>query len=383
MIALNYRPFKFEELCGNKALVAEMKKRSLKKDFPTVMFFAGDTGTGKTTTALIIAALINDENPLKGNNCFNPNPESPESKAIINESFNMSCSMYDASKMNKDDVMQLEEIISSESFFGGKRIFILDESQELSKHSKGVTLKLLEKKRSNAHIILCTMNPDAFDTSITSRGILYKFRSPTVSDIAECLFGLLNKLGLAETVPEIFIQEGIFTIAENCEGSVRLAVQTLDRCISGEIYSAEAITEAFGYMSNAKLFEIMSLFLNKNTSAFKEIKKMEIKEFFYLSYKFISDCLIYQRTQLVDVPWKTDQYSKLEKQKNAVAGLFDLYSDIDAKMGAYFKPTYCLARLTDYFKDAIPQGLIAPPAPVRTPAASTQPQIGGSGYRTR
>jgi len=367
MLALECRPFSFDEICGNKAIVSEMKKRSLKKDFPTVMFFAGDSGTGKTTMASIIAALINDNNPIQGEGCLNPNPESAESKAILGESFNMSCSMYDATKMNKEDVMQLEEIISSESLFGGKRIFIIDEAQELSKHSKGVTLKLLEKKRENAHIIMCTMTPDAFDISVRSRGLFYKFRSPSTSDIAECLFGLLDKLGIAGSVPDVFIQEGIFTIADNCEGSVRLAVQALDRCIAGEFYTSDAIIEAFGFMSNKKLFENISLMLNKDVSIFKEIKKMDIKEFFYVSYKFISDCLVYQRTQLVDAPWKADQYSKLENYKKGIADLFNLYSDIDNKMGAYFKPTYCLARLTDYFAD-IPQGLTTPASsPSRIP----------------
>jgi DNA polymerase III gamma/tau subunit len=383
MLALDYRPFSWDAICGQKAIVSEMKKRSLKKDFPTVMFFAGDSGTGKTTMASIIAALINDDNPITGEGCLNPNPESDESKAILKETFNMSCSMYDASKMNKEDVMQLEDIISSESFFGGKRIFIIDEAQELSKHSKGVTLKLLEKKRSNAHIILCTMNPDAFDISVKSRGIFYKFRNPSTSDIAECLFGLLDRLGIAGTVPEVFIQEGIFTIAENCEGSVRLAVQTLDRCIAGEFYTANDIIEAFGFMSNSKLFEIMSMFLNKNVAAFKEIKKMDMKEFFYLSYKFISDCLVYQRTQMVDAPWKADQYSKLEKHKEGVANLFNIYSDIDINMGAYFKPTYCLARLTDFFKDCIPQGIVTSTAPARVPASSPQSSTGESGYKKR
>jgi DNA polymerase III gamma/tau subunit len=380
MIALDYRPFSWDDICGQKSLVTEMKKRSLKKDFPTVMFFAGDSGTGKSTVASIIAALINDENPLKGDGCFNPNPESPESKAILNETFNMSCSMYDASKMNKEDVMQLEEIISSESFFGGKRIFIIDEAQALSQHSKGVTLKLLEKKRANAHIILCTMNPDAFDISVRSRGLFYKFRSPSSSEIAECLFGLIEKLNIE--VPDVFIQEGIFTIAENCEGSVRLAVQTLDRCVTGDFYSADAIIEAFGFMSNAKLFEIVTLLLNKNVSAFKEIKKMDLKEFFMLSYRFISDCLIYQRTQLADAPWKAEQYNRLEKQKDAVARLFDLYADIDFNMGPYFRNSYCLAKLTGFFKDGVPQGLQAG-TPARSPAGSTQPQAGAGGYRTR
>jgi DNA polymerase III gamma/tau subunit len=379
MLALDFRPFAWDDICGQKSLVAEMKKRSLKKDFPTVMFFAGNSGTGKTTMASIIAALINDDNPLKGDGCLNPNPESPESKAILNETFNMSCSMYDASKMAKEDVMRLEEIISSESFFGGKRVFIIDEAQALSQHSKGVTLKLLEKKRANAHIILCAMNPDSFDVSVKSRGLFYAFKSPSSSDIAECLFGLIQKLDIE--VPDVFIQEGIFTIAENCEGSVRLAVQTLDRCIAGEFFSAGAIQETFGFMSNARLFEMMLMMLKKDTAVFKEIKKMDLKEFFYLSYKFISDCLIYQRTQMADAPWKADQYSRLENYKSAVSNLFDLYADIDTRMGAYFKNTYCVARLTDFFKDSAPPGIT--PAPLRVTVPQTPIQVSASGHRVR
>ena len=109
---------------------------------------------------------------------------------------------------------------------------------------------------------------------------------------------------------------------------------------------------------------------------------MDLKEFFYTSYKFISDCLIYQRVQQVDAPWKADQYSRLENKKDAVAGLFEIYSDIEVKMGAYFKPAYCLARLTDFFKDSMPQGLAPPPMPARIPAGAA-PQVSPSGYKTR
>jgi hypothetical protein len=110
---------------------------------------------------------------------------------------------------------------------------------------------------------------------------------------------------------------------------------------------------------------------------------MDLKEFFYLSYKFISDCMIYQRTQLADAPWKVDQYNRLESYKDAVARLFGLYADIDTGMGAYFKNTFCLARLTDFFKDSVPQGLVSSSAPARVPVVQTPLQVGTSGHRVR
>jgi DNA polymerase-3 subunit gamma/tau len=367
MLALNQRPFCWDDICGQKSIIQEMKKRSLTRDFPSVLIFGGGSGTGKTTVALIIAALLNDEHPLRGEGCFNPNPESPESKAILNETFNMSCSLYDASRMAKEDVMRLEETVSSTSMFGGKRVLIIDEAQELSKTSKGITLKLLEKKRQDAYIILCTMNPDAFDKAIRSRGLYYQFRSPSSFDIAEYLFKLTDQFG--KDIPDSFIQEGLISIAENCEGSVRMAVQNLERCLAGELYTAEAIQTAFGFLSNSKLFDIISKILNQNTEIFKDIRTMDLKDFFYASYKFISDCLIYLRTKTVDATWKAEQYNRLENQQSRITELFNLYADIDQRMGAYFKPTYCLARLSDFF--------------VTQSKEPQAPAIGQSGHKVR
>jgi DNA polymerase III gamma/tau subunit len=283
--------------------------------------------------------------------------------------------MYDASRMIKEDVMRLEETVSSASMFGGKRVLIIDEAQELSKNSKGITLKLLEKKRQDAYIILCTMNPDAFDKSVRSRGLYYQFKSPSSYDIAEYLFKLTDQLG--KEVPDSFIQEGLLAIAENCEGSVRMAVQNLERCLAGELYTAEAIQSAFGFLSNAKLFDLVSKVLNQNVEVFKDIRTMDLKEFFYASYKFISDCLIYLRTKTVDAPWKAEQYNRLENQQARVTDLFNLYADIDQKMGAYFKPTYCLARLSDFFS--------VPPTGLSTPAKVPvlAPAVGSSGHKVR
>jgi DNA polymerase III gamma/tau subunit len=375
MLALNQRPFNWEDICGQKAVIQEMKKRSLTGDFPSVLIFGGESGTGKTTAALIIAALLNDEHPLRGEGCLNPNPESPESKAILTETFNMSCSMYDASRMSKEDVMRLEETIGSASMFGGKRVLIIDEAQELSKTSKGITLKLLEKKRRDAYIILCTMNPDAFDKSVRSRGLYYQFRSPSCFDIAEYLFKLTDQFG--KNAPDSFIREGLIAIAENCEGSVRMAVQNLERCLAGELYTAEEIQSAFGFLSNTKLFDMVSKFLNRNVEVFKDIRTMDLKEFFHTSYKFISDCLIYTRTKTVDAAWKAEQYDRLAGRQAEVAELFNLYADIDQRMGAYFKPAYCLARLSDFF--SVPPGGLSVPARTPVPVSVT----GATGHKVR
>lgn len=311
MYTLDYRPFAFDVMIGQKAIISEMKKRSLTKEFPHVMIFEGVSGVGKTTLALIIAALLNDNNPLKKDNFLNPNPDSLSSKAIINERFNRDILLYDASTMGKDDVIALEAVVSSAPMFDENRIIIIDEAQELSKAGKGVTLKLLEKKRKNSYIILCTMNINSFDKAVKSRGQVYKFRSPSTSDIAEYLFTLITVLKLE--VPEEFITKGIFTLAENCEGSVRLAVQNLERCVIAELFTEKDISDELGFISNEQLSNILLKILRKDSSVISEILDFSSSEFFYKASKTLVDSSIYLSTGYISQEWKTILAKKIAK----------------------------------------------------------------------
>ncbi|MGL5913570.1 MAG: AAA family ATPase [Bacteroidales bacterium] len=342
-------------------IVSEMKKRSKDMSFPSVMIFGGASGTGKTTMALLLGALINDPNPIVYDTHKDPNPESPEYKAVYSEVYNRNVCFYDASKMGKEEVLGLEDVVSTKSIFGGTKVLIIDEAQELGKHSKGAILKLLEKKRDDICIILCTMNPESFDKSMRSRGQYYQFKSPSCSDIASYLFSIVDSLGIK--VPDEFLEGGLFTISENCEGSVRMAVQTLERCLTAELYSSEAIQKEFGFLSSESLFPLVKLLLEKNPEVFKQIKEYNLKDFFYQSNKVISDSIIFLRTGIVDAEWKTPQYEGLKKYTNELKELFNLYSDIDKIMGAYFKNSYCLVRLTEFLDESRPKFAPTPRLP--------------------
>lgn len=349
MLTVNERPFSLDHIVGQKGIISEFKERSKKKDYPSVMIFAGQSGTGKTTLANIIAALINDENPIDRGDFLDPNPETPSSRAILEEKYSRDTSFYDASRMSKDDILKLEELVSTEPMFDNNRVIILDEAQELSKTSKGAALKLLEKKRKNTYIILCTMNPEAFDSSIRGRGLYYAFRSPTTTEIATNLFSLAERIG--KVLPDEFLETGIFSIADNCEGSVRMSVQMLERCIAGGFYSAEQIEAEFGVISNSRLYDIIKGLVAKDKSQFGSLKKMDPKDFYYAASKFLSEAVIYLRVGHVEASWKEQQFKALVPIKNSVFDLFNLFSSIDREMGYPFKPSYFLARLTEIYED--------------------------------
>lgn len=353
MLAITERPFSFDLLCGQKGIVSELKKASLNpkvpgKGFSEVMFFIGESGTGKTTLAYIVAALLNDPNPINKGTHFDPNPESPESKAILSETFNRNTSFYDASRMSKEDVLKLEEVVGSSSMFGGSTVLIVDEAQELSKTSKGIFLRLLEKKRNNAYIILCSMTPIVFGKAERSRGSVYTFRSPTVTEIATNLFNLIERKKI--TVPDEFIGEGLFLIAENCEGSVRMSISMLERCLKGELFNAEEIAKEFGGMTIEKLGDIMFSVIKKEQKSFEIVRNQDPKEFFFSSYRFLTDCLIFLRTGTSDAEWKNDQYQRFIGCEAQLFDLFLIYSDVERNLRTAFNSSYFFCKLSEYYR---------------------------------
>lgn len=306
MLTLTDRPFKFDDMIGQKGIIKEMRKRSIDCDFPPVMIFEGPSGTGKTTLACIIAALLSDKNPIvHKDGTKDPNPESPACKAIRETKFNRDVVFKDGSKMGKEDIAELENTLMLAPRFDGKKVIIIDEAQALSKVAKGATLTLLEKQRKDTYIILCTMDIDSFDKAVRSRGPNYKFKSPTSFEIAEYLLNYTEKLNLStDDNMEEFYTKGLFTIAENCDGSIRTALQNFERCVTGEFFTVSDIEREFNILSNDKLSDIVQKLCQRNKDVVKVIKDFGAKDFYYKFFKTLVDAYVYQTTQYLDQPWK-------------------------------------------------------------------------------
>lgn len=344
MLTQEKRPFSFDEMIGQKGILSEMKRRSINMDFPSVMIFSGPSGTGKTTLAYIIAALLNDQDPIiHKDGSKSPNPESPSSKTIREEKFNRDTKLYDASSMGKDDVLALGRGIANAPLFDKNRVVIIDEAQELSKAGKGVTLELLEKKRKDTYIILCTMNIDSFEKAVQSRGHVYNFRSPNSTEIAEHLFTLSEDFELEET-PEVeeFFTKGIFMLSENAGGSVRMAIQNFERCMYGKFYTSEQIEQEFSIMSNEKLTTLIRKILTKDSTCVKEIKDFGAKDFYYKVLKTLNDAYLFKNTGYIDQDWKRSFAESIQK--------YDLENTIlmllEVDRGPYFNEDLFFFRLS-------------------------------------
>jgi len=316
MYSLEHRPISLDTIVGQKGIIREMKKRSLTRDFPEVMIFHGPSGTGKTTLAYIIAGIINEKNPIEKEGFIDPNPDSISFQSILKEKFSRDIHFYDASSLNKEEMQKLENIASSAPMYDTKKVLIIDEAQEITNAGKGVALRLLEKKRKNSHIILCTMNIGAFDKAVQTRGINYKFKEPNPSEIAGYLFSVVAEEGLLDTVPEVFLTEGIFSIAENSSGSVREAVQNLERCIMSEIYTPEDIIKELGLYTDSFITDALVAILNGKSKDIIDGIFKDPMSFHLKAAKIVSESEMYKYTGYIDQSWKKKNMERLISSPN-------------------------------------------------------------------
>lgn len=368
MLTLTDRPFRFDDMIGQKGIIKEMKKRSITNDFPPVMIFEGPSGTGKTTLACIIAALLSDPRPIvNSDGTKDPNPESPACKSIRETKFNRDVVFKDGSKMGKDDIAELENTLMLAPRFDGKKVIIIDEAQALSKVAKGATLTLLEKQRKDTYIILCTMDIDSFDKAVRSRGPNYRFKSPSSGEIAEYLLNYTEKLDLStDDSMEEFYTKGLFTIAENCDGSIRTAVQNFERCVTGEFFTVAEIEREFNIISNDKLADLIQKLCNKDNEVFKAIKEFGAKDFYYKLFKTLTDAYVYKESGYLDQAWKQRLSDNIVKHcpcklKDAIDNL----KNVDAN--GYFREDLFLFELTRSFFD-VPKQPVRIQEPVQQPS---------------
>lgn len=344
MLTHKYRPKTLTEFVGQKKIIGEFKNRTKDNNFPQVMIFEGDSGTGKTSLAYIVSKLLNCKTSKKTRAGIEPCNKCESCLDINNEKFARDVMFFDASSMGKSDILDLEKLVNYNAFYDQNKIIIIDEAQELSKAGKGATLKLLEKVRNNVYFILCTMDTKALDNAVKRRGQVYKFKPATSDDIAQYLFSILEQENIVETIDESFINEGLFTISESSYGSVGIAISNLERCIEGKIYSEADIINELGFINEKKTSSYLIKILKKDSTVFNDLANLDLKEVYFKMRKILKDALIYKFTKIADNDWK-EKYLKSYIQYD----ISKLYSGLTSMNNIYFDEYKFYNIIFEYF----------------------------------
>lgn len=213
---LKYRPQNVEEL--DIASVRNSLNKIIESgQIPHAFLFAGPKGTGKTSTARILAKIINCENKKPPcNKCDNCISITGGSNIDIIE-------MDAASNRGIDDMRALRDIIKLAPAKLKSKVYIIDEAHMLTTEASNALLKTLEEPPAHVYFILATTNPEKLIDTIKSRTTLVQFTKATAEETKRSISRIVASEKITITDTEID------TIIKISKGSFRDAVKLLEQ----------------------------------------------------------------------------------------------------------------------------------------------------------
>lgn len=159
-----FRPRKFSELYGQEHVVRALRNAVINGREGQAYLFSGPRGTGKTTTARILAKVLNCENPLDGEPCC----ECDSCKAV---EVGTSYDVLELDAASNNGVQEIRDIIEAAALTspGRHRVFILDEVHMLTRAAEAALLKTLEEPPAQVVFVLATTDPQKVSETIRSR----------------------------------------------------------------------------------------------------------------------------------------------------------------------------------------------------------------------
>lgn len=217
----SFRPEVFEDLLGQEHIVKILKNQIASGTTGHAYIFCGTRGTGKTTTARLLAKALNctSDGPRPCGQCAN-------CKAIAAGSFIDVTEIDAASNNGVDDVRDLREEVNYPPMLGRSKVYIIDEAHMLSGAAFNALLKTLEEPPANTVFILATTEPERLPATIQSRCIRLDFKRVPEGVIRKHLRRICEKEGVEAE------DQALSLIAANADGSVRDSLSLLDRCLA-------------------------------------------------------------------------------------------------------------------------------------------------------
>ncbi len=249
-----YRPTTFDgdEFVGQDHITRTLRSQIRHGRLAHAYLFCGPRGTGKTSTARLLA---------KAANCLNPDPDRRpcnqcDACRSINEGRTMDLIEIDAaSNRGIDEIRQLRETVQFNPSQLRYRFYIIDECHQLTPAAWNAFLKTLEEPPPHAKFVLCTTEPEKLLDTVASRCQRFDFHRFAI----DVMTGLMRRICERERL--VASDDALAAIARQATGSMRDALSLLDTLASygssGEGITLETVRNVLGAGSNERVLTII------------------------------------------------------------------------------------------------------------------------------
>ncbi len=260
-----YRPQTFDEVIGQAHVTTTLAREVADGRVAHAYLFTGPRGTGKTTTARILAKALNCSNRhADGSPC-----NECESCLAITEGTSLDVLELDAASHNSvDDIRDIKlSVTTVASAATSKRVFVLDEAHMLSKAAGNALLKTLEEPPEHVHFVLATTEPYKLLDTVRSRAQRFDFHPVPIEDLAGYLSTIADREGY-ETDPPALIG-----IARHAGGSVRDSLSLMEQvaALGAGTVDSGGVRRALGLADSEALMRVAEAVAAQDAKAALEL----------------------------------------------------------------------------------------------------------------
>ena len=299
-----FRPQNFKDMAGQEHITKTLKNQIMSNRVGHAYLFNGGRGTGKTTSAKILARAVNCLNPKNGEPCN----ECEICKSALAGSLTDIVEMDAASNNSVEDIRSIREEVNFLPTKAKYRVYIIDEVHMLSQGAFNALLKTLEEPPEHVKFIRATTEPQKLPATILSRCQRFDFRRISDEDIIKRL-----KIVCKESNIEIS-EQALNIIASLSEGAMRDALSILERCIQdGETnINEEKIKELVGIPSIKYIHNITEAIIeydiDKAMDSITEVLEegKDLENLLWEIIKYLKDILMQKTNQKLTIYNKQD-----------------------------------------------------------------------------